>query len=131
MSSGGKQFLISADVVNLSLHIQTNPEWQLAIDQDPLGRQATQFSNDDGKIVYAKTLEDGSYAVGLFNRGNVETTVGVKWGPWGILPTRDAGTVFTVRDLWRQKDLGNFKGKFETKVAPHGVVLVRLVPTRS
>jgi glyoxylase-like metal-dependent hydrolase (beta-lactamase superfamily II) len=33
--SGGNQFLISADVVNLSPHIQTNPEWQLAIDQDP------------------------------------------------------------------------------------------------
>jgi glyoxylase-like metal-dependent hydrolase (beta-lactamase superfamily II) len=35
VSSGGKQFLISADVVNLSPHIQTNPEWQLSIDQDP------------------------------------------------------------------------------------------------
>jgi len=35
VSSGDKQFLISADVVNLSPHIQTNPEWQLAIDQDP------------------------------------------------------------------------------------------------
>ena len=35
VSSAGKQFLISADVVNLSPHIQTNPEWQLAIDQDP------------------------------------------------------------------------------------------------
>ena len=35
VSSGGKQFLISADVVNLSPHIQTNPEWQLAVDQDP------------------------------------------------------------------------------------------------
>jgi glyoxylase-like metal-dependent hydrolase (beta-lactamase superfamily II) len=35
VASGGRQFLISADVVNLSPHIQTNPEWQLAIDQDP------------------------------------------------------------------------------------------------
>jgi glyoxylase-like metal-dependent hydrolase (beta-lactamase superfamily II) len=35
VSSGSKQFLISADVVNLSPHIQTNPEWQLSIDQDP------------------------------------------------------------------------------------------------
>jgi glyoxylase-like metal-dependent hydrolase (beta-lactamase superfamily II) len=35
VSSGGKQFLVAADVVNLSPHIQTNPEWQLAIDQDP------------------------------------------------------------------------------------------------
>jgi glyoxylase-like metal-dependent hydrolase (beta-lactamase superfamily II) len=35
VTSGGKQFLISADVVNLAPHISTNPEWQLAIDQDP------------------------------------------------------------------------------------------------
>jgi glyoxylase-like metal-dependent hydrolase (beta-lactamase superfamily II) len=35
VSSGSKQFLVSADVVNLSPHIQTNPEWQLSIDQDP------------------------------------------------------------------------------------------------
>jgi len=35
VASGDKQFLISADVVNLAPHISTNPEWQLAIDQDP------------------------------------------------------------------------------------------------
>ena len=35
INSGGKQFLISADVVNLAPHISTNPDWQLAIDQDP------------------------------------------------------------------------------------------------
>ena len=98
----------------------------LAIDQDSLGKQATQISNDRGKVVYAKTLADGSFAVGLFNRGESETTVGVSWGPWGTLATPDAGTTFTVRDLWRQKDLGEFKGKFTTTVAPHGVVLVKL-----
>jgi glyoxylase-like metal-dependent hydrolase (beta-lactamase superfamily II) len=35
VTGGGKQLLISADVVNLAPHISTNPEWQLAIDQDP------------------------------------------------------------------------------------------------
>ncbi len=38
-------------------------------------------------------------------------------------------TIFVVRDLWMQKDRGAFKGKFETKVAPHGVVLIRLIPS--
>jgi len=36
-----------------------------------------------------------------------------------------------VRDLWRQKDLGVFAGKFGATVAPHGVVLVRLFPNPS
>ncbi|QHP67607.1 MBL fold metallo-hydrolase [Bradyrhizobium sp. LCT2] len=35
VASGGEQFLISADVVNLAPHIATHPEWQLSIDQDP------------------------------------------------------------------------------------------------
>jgi alpha-galactosidase len=31
-----------------------------------------------------------------------------------------------VRDLWRQKDLGDFADKFETPVPPHGAVLLQL-----
>ena len=118
-----------AQLDDFTLSLLANDE-VLAIDQDALGKQATQISNDGGKIVYAKTLADGSIAIGLFNRGESETTVGVKWGPWGTLATPDGGAKFVVRDLWRQKDLGEFKGKFETKVAPHGVVLLKLTPPR-
>jgi alpha-galactosidase len=123
--------LLGCDLSQLddfTLSLLTNDE-VLAIDQDPLGKQATQFSNLDGKVVYAKTLADGSIAVGLFNRGETETTITLKWGPWGNLPTPHTGTTFRVRDLWRQQDLGDFKDHFETKVAPHGVVLVRLIAT--
>ena len=35
-----------------------------------------------------------------------------------------------VRDLWRQKDLGEFEGKFEATVPPHGVVLVKLTAAK-
>jgi alpha-galactosidase len=31
-----------------------------------------------------------------------------------------------VRDVWQQKDLGNFSEKFESKVPRHGVVLVKI-----
>ena len=118
-----------AQMDDFTLGLLSNDE-VLAIDQDSLGHQATQISNDGTRVVYAKTLEDGSIAVGLFNCGETETTVGLKWGPWGTLPTPDAGAKFVVRDLWRQKDLGLFRGKFETKVAPHGVVLVKMKPAR-
>lgn len=125
--------LLGCDLAQLddfTLSLLTNDE-VLAINQDPCGRQATQCSNWDGKVVYAKTLEDGSYAVGLFNRGETEAKIAVKWGPWGNLPTEKTGTTFCVRDLWRQKDLGNFKDKFEAPVAPHGVVLIRLIPVKT
>jgi len=121
--------LLGCDLAQLddfTLGLLTNDE-VLALDQDVLGQQATQISNQDGKVVYAKTLADGSYAIGLFNRGETGTVVSVKWGPWGTLATPDAAATFQVRDLWRQKDLGEFKGKYEATVAPHGVVLVRLI----
>ncbi len=35
----------------------------------------------------------------------------------------------TVRDLWRQRDLGAFEGGFSAEGAPHGVVLIRVVPS--
>jgi alpha-galactosidase len=124
--------LIGCDISQMddfTLGLLTNDE-VLDINQDVLGRQATQISNEAGRVVYAKRLEDGSYALGFFNRTEAETTIGVKWGPWGTLATPDAASRFKVRDLWRQADLGSFQGKFETKVPRHGVVLVRMYPAK-
>jgi alpha-galactosidase len=118
-----------AQIDDFTLGLLTNDE-VLAIDQDSLGKQATQASNENGKVVYAKTLEDGSMAVGLFNRGETETTIAATWGPWGCLPTPRQNEKRAVRDLWRQKDLGTFTNKFEAKVAPHGVVLVKIGPAQ-
>ncbi len=119
--------LIGCDIAQMddfTLGLLTNDE-VLEVNQDPLGKQATQISNDGDKVIYAKTLEDGSKAVGLFNRGSAEATIAVSWGPWEMLPT-DKIQKMSVRDLWRQKDLGVFQDKFEAKVAPHGVVLLRI-----
>ena len=68
-------------------------------------------------------MEDGSLAVGLFNRGEKETKVTALWLDLGISGKQ------RVRDLWRQKELGNYKGKFNASVARHGVVMVRIWPS--
>ena len=52
VSSGGKQFLITADLVNLAPHISTNPEWQLAIDQDP------QMAVETRKKIFDRAVAD-------------------------------------------------------------------------
>ena len=119
--------LIGCDVAQMddfTLGLLTNDE-VLDIDQDPLGQEAMQISRDGDKVVYGKTLADGSKAVGLFNAGAAEAVVSVRWGPGGNISALEDGRM-NVRDLWRQKDLDVFEGKFETEVAPHGVVLVRL-----
>jgi alpha-galactosidase len=93
----------------------------LAVSQDSRGDQAVEIARDGEARVYAKKLEDGSEAVGLFNTGtNGTLTVTVKWSDLKISEKR------VVRDLWRQKDLGKFTDKFELPVAPHSAELVKI-----
>ena len=114
--------LIGCDMTKLddfTLNLLTNDE-VLDVSQDPLGRQAALIAKQDNREVWAKDLEDGSKAVGLFNRGEEEIIVTVKWSDLGLTGK------FKVRDLWRQKDLGRFAGQFQTSVLRHGVVLLKV-----
>jgi alpha-galactosidase len=116
--------LIGCDMTQLdefTLGLLTNDE-VLDVNQDPLGRQAARVSQNGMLEVWAKDLEDGSKAVGLFNRGSSEETVTANWYDLGLTGEQ------TVRDLWRQKDLGKFTGQFSAKVGRHGVVLVKIAP---
>jgi alpha-galactosidase len=92
----------------------------LALDQDALGKQATCVAVEGPVFVYAKDLEDGSKAVGLFNTDMTNATAIARWSNLNLHGAR------LVRDLWRQRDLGRFSGQFEADVPSHGVVLVRL-----
>ena len=65
-------------------------------------------------------MEDGSKAVGLFNRGEIAEKVTARWSDLGLTES------LPVRDLWRQKDLGDFSGQFECEVPRHGAVLIRI-----
>jgi alpha-galactosidase len=114
--------LIGCDMTHLNdftLSLLSNDE-VLAVDQDSLGRQAARVAKDGQVEVWAKDLEDGSKAVGLFNRGDDEVPVTAKWSDLGISGKQ------SVRDLWRQKDLGKFEGEFKSTVPRHGVVLVKI-----
>ncbi len=109
--------LIGCDMTRLddfTLNLLTNDE-VVAVNQDPLGHQAARIAQDGEKEVWAKDLEDGSRAVGLFNRSDEPATV---------TTTFDGSA--NVRDLWRQKDLGKFESKYEAQVPAHGVVLLRV-----
>jgi len=117
--------IFSGDITrgdDFTLGLLTNDE-VLDVDQDPLGMPGRRAAKDGDLEVWIRDLEDGSLAVGLFNRGEGMKTVTAKWAEMGISGAR------TVRDLWRQKDLGVFDGKFEALVGRHGVVLVKIGPT--
>jgi alpha-galactosidase len=116
--------LIGCDLEKMddfTLSLLTNDE-VLAIDQDSLCQQAVQVGGQGEGKVYAKALDDGSLAVGLFNAGSTPAKVTAVW------PELKITGLQRVRDLWRQQDLGEFEDKYEATVAPHGVVFVRISP---
>ena len=118
--------LIGCDMTqfdDFTLSLLTNDE-VLEVSQDPLGRQAGRVSKDGNLEVWAKKMEDGSLAVGLFNRGVVANRVAAKWSDLGLSGKQ------RVRDLWRQQDIGEFDSQFEASVPRHGVVLVRVWPVK-
>jgi alpha-galactosidase len=118
--------LIGCDMTKLddfTLNLLTNDE-VLDVSQDPLGRQAARVAKDGDLEVWAKDMEDGSKAVGLFNRSDDEAAVTAKWSDLGVTGKQ------TVRDLWRQKNVGAFENEFHASVPRHGVVLIKLTPAK-
>lgn len=115
--------LLGNDLTKLddfTISLLTNDE-VLAVNQDPLGKQATVVARQDSCGVLAKDMSDGSKAAGLFNiTDSLTRKLSVKWSELGIEGK------YIVRDLWRQKDLGIFKDEFSADVKPHGVVMISL-----
>jgi len=115
--------LLGCDLTKLddfTLSLLTNDE-VIAVNQDPLGKQATLVSKIDSCGILAKDLEDGSKAAGLFNiSDSITRRLVLKWSDLGITGK------WIVRDLWKQEDLGVFENVFAADVRPHGVVVVSL-----
>ena len=114
--------IFSGDMTRLdafTLGLLTNDEI-IDVDQDPLGKPGRRVAKNGDVEIWVRELEDGSRAVGLFNRGEGLAAVTAAWEAVGVEgPQR-------VRDLWRQKDLGVHDRAFTAYVARHGVVMIRL-----
>jgi alpha-galactosidase len=106
---------------DFELNLVTNDE-VLAVHQDALGKPADRVSKKDELEAWARPLADGSLAVGLFNRDEMDMKVGVTWNELGIRGKQN------VRDLWRQKHLGTFDNEFSAVVPRHGTLFVKVTP---
>ncbi|MDE3068429.1 MAG: putative Ig domain-containing protein [Verrucomicrobiota bacterium] len=134
--------LLGCDLTRLdpfTLNLLENDE-VLAVDQDSLDKQATRVAESGAPVttsevrrgrlarsrklapfqVWARPLADGSHAVGLFNLSDKTAPVTVQWSDLQISGKHE------VRDLWREKNLGEFHGAFSMPVAPHGAELVKI-----
>jgi alpha-galactosidase len=123
---------------DFTLNLLTNDE-VIAVNQDPLVKPANKIITENGQIWY-KELEDGSVAIGFFNIDpyyvlwdktretaiqEQEYTMSVDLKKLGI----DGDC--TVRDLWKQEDIGKVKGGYSIKVPYHGVKLLKLTPVKN
>jgi len=127
--------LIGCDLTQLdtfTLNLLCNDE-VIAVNQDPLGKQAIRVKEENGMQIWKKDMQDGTLAVGLFYTGTTSPEEAINWD--GKIKTKaitlrwdDLGIsgVYRVRDVWRQQDLGDFEEEFTSDVAYHGVMLVRM-----
>ena len=106
MSASTKAILLNKEVI--------------AIDQDPLGKQASPKRNGNLET-WVKPLADGSVAVGVVNLGSAALKAAVHASD---LHLSQAGG--KARDLWSHKDV-QFKGDVYAATVPsHGVLLLRV-----
>lgn len=100
------------------LNLVTNDE-VLAVNQDALCRQGRRLAHENGVWeIWAKELSDGTTALAFFNLSPVDRVLTVTREQLG----RDG----TVRDLWRQKNVGPLGETFSVQVSPHGPALFRV-----
>ena len=98
----------------------------LALDQDALGTAGRTGGNRRrNRRIPKKSLEDGSTALGFFNRAR-ETAIAT----YNKLERIGLPGKHHVRDLWRQKDLEDIRGALKLTIPGHGVMLLRLKQTR-
>jgi alpha-galactosidase len=88
----------------------------IAIDQDLLGRQGDRVRADGPFEVWSKPLQDGSLAVGLFNRGGDEEEMSLPTEALGL------GSTSKIHNIWSPENSSS--GPW--KVPSHGVVLLRI-----
>lgn len=126
--------LIGCDMARMddfTLSLLSNDE-VIDVNQDPLGLHAVPVwrKSDNSQVIYVKHLEDGSLAVGMFNRGEEAANISINPRMLGLY---DGDRI--VRDLWRQKDVGTLTSdrgeRFTTLVPAHGVALVKVSPGNS
>ena len=120
-----------------TLNLLSNDE-VIEVNQDPLGKSARLVLEEQGVQIWLKQLEDGAYAVGIFNTADFGKTPAsyFRWEDEEAANyTLDFNKLklkglFNVRNVWTQKEVAANAKSFKATVPHHGVVLLKLTPTK-
>ncbi len=114
-----------------TLGILTNKEL-IAVNQDKLGIQGFRYDAQDGLEIWVKPLSDGNWAVTFLNRSEVTKKINFDWSKQMIkdvdfnLEANFATTVYKLRDLWKNKEIGSTKKPYVSEIASHDVITLKL-----
>ncbi|KAF4676463.1 hypothetical protein FOL47_006101 [Perkinsus chesapeaki] len=114
----------------LSADLRTMPSWMkdiaqnkevLAINQDPLGKQGIAAWSENGLRIWTRELKGtnqsgDTWAVVLQNGNAIFNKKHIILRVHEFIPGWDTLTVFTVRDLFKHRDVGQFTGEYSFDV---------------
>ena len=94
----------------------------IEIDQDKSGIQGDVVKEfNDGQLqIWSKPLADGSVALALFNRSDIDNEITVNFADLKL------AAKCKVRDIWNNKDFTNVKEKYTSKVKAHEAVILKI-----
>jgi len=113
--------------------ILTNRE-VIAVDQDSLGVQGFRYQAEDSLEVWVKPLVRGDWAVCFLNRSLNTRTVNFDWSKNVIVDDvakrtlNTSAVAYSLRDLWKQRNLSTTGSAFRASIPSHDVVFIRLSP---
>lgn len=89
-----------------------NPEI-IAINQDPLGKQAQRAVCNDKYEIWIKPLADGSHAIACLNKESISAKINISFNELS-LPNE-----LSFRDIWEHQNIGKKKVGFIVKALPY------------
>jgi alpha-galactosidase len=101
------------------IKILTNKQ-AIAIDQDPLGKQAYLYMDHISKRIYVKELSNGDWAICWHNTGDWAYTQRMNWQHFSFLKGE-----YEIKDLWQDKIVGTTAINLEVNIDSHDVLLYR------
>jgi len=93
----------------------------IAVNQDPLGKQATIVSNTGGRWILTKQMSDGTRAVALFNENSSAQTISTTASAIGL----PGASSYGLFDLY-SKARRTTTGAISASVPAHGIVMYRV-----
>ena len=112
MSEETKSILLNKDII--------------AIDQDPLGKQAFRVMRKDGVEAWKKPLSDGKVAIAFLNRNSTEETVLSGLEQLEL----DPKVAYEVYDVWKHETVKQPSGSLGAKLESHECQVFVLTPSK-